>query len=63
MAQCILPHGDAGKSVGTFPIARNDPVYAYDTNSNSITAQQLEFNIPLIRSIVPVLFGNTSANV
>jgi YHYH protein len=36
-----------GTPTGTFPIASNDPVYAYDTNPNPIRAQQLAFNIPL----------------
>jgi YHYH protein len=36
-----------GTPTGTFPIAGNDPAYAYDTNPNPIRAQQLAFNIPL----------------
>jgi YHYH protein len=36
-----------GTPTGTFPIARNDPAYAYDTNPNPSSAQQLVFNIPL----------------
>jgi hypothetical protein len=36
-----------GTATGTFPIACDDPVYAYDTNPNLIRAQQLAFNIPL----------------
>jgi hypothetical protein len=36
-----------GSPTGNFPIARNDPAYAYDTNPNAIAPQQLAFNIPL----------------
>ncbi len=36
-----------GTPTGTFPIASDDSVYAYDTNPNPISAQQLSFNIPL----------------
>jgi hypothetical protein len=36
-----------GTLTGTFPIASNDPVYAYDTNPNPIRAHQLAFDIPL----------------
>jgi hypothetical protein len=36
-----------GTPTGTFPIASNDPVYAYDTNPNSIKPQKLAFNLPL----------------
>ncbi len=32
---------------GTFPIARDDPAYAYDTNPNPIAPQNLGFDIPL----------------
>jgi YHYH protein len=32
---------------GSFPIARDDPAYAYDTNPNPIMAQSLAFDIPL----------------
>lgn len=35
-----------GEPTGTFPIARNDPAYQYDTNPNPITAQNLAFVIP-----------------
>ncbi|OLV17169.1 YHYH protein [Deinococcus marmoris] len=35
------------QATGFFPIARTDPVYAYDTNPNPITAQTLAFSIPL----------------
>ncbi len=31
---------------GIFPIARTDPAYQFDTNPNSIEAQDLEFEIP-----------------
>lgn len=36
----------AGTPTGTFPIARTDPVYRYDTNPNRIAAQHLAFEIP-----------------
>jgi len=32
---------------GIFPIARDDPAYAFDTNPNPISAQTLAFDIPL----------------
>lgn len=32
---------------GSFPIARDDPAYAYDTNPNPISVQSLAFAIPL----------------
>jgi YHYH protein len=32
---------------GEFPIAHDDPAYQYDTNPNSIEAQNLSFEIPL----------------
>ncbi|MBI2705574.1 MAG: YHYH protein [Actinobacteria bacterium] len=31
---------------GVFPIQRTDPVYPYDRNPNTITAQQLEIRVP-----------------
>jgi hypothetical protein len=36
-----------GTPTGTFPIASDDTAYAYDTNPNPISAQQLAFNIPI----------------
>ncbi len=33
---------------GNFPIASNDPAYRYDTNPNSVEAQNLSFEIPLM---------------
>jgi hypothetical protein len=36
-----------GAPTGTFPIARDDPAYAYDTNPNPIIARELAFEIPL----------------
>lgn len=36
-----------GQPTGNFPIANNDPAYAYDTNPNAIEAQSLVFKIPL----------------
>lgn len=35
-----------GEATGTFPIARNDPAYQFDTNPNPITAQNFDFVIP-----------------
>jgi hypothetical protein len=35
-----------GAPTGTFPIARSDPAYAYDTNPNSIAKVAMEFSIP-----------------
>lgn len=32
---------------GSFPIARNDPAYAIDTNPNAIEQQNLSFSLPL----------------
>jgi len=32
---------------GIFPIARDDPAYAYDTNPNPILAQSVSFRVPL----------------
>jgi YHYH protein len=37
-----------GSPTGTFPIAKDDPVYQYDTNPNPIKAQKLSFSIPLV---------------
>jgi hypothetical protein len=35
-----------GEPTGTFPIARSDPAYAFDTNPNAIVPQDLSFAIP-----------------
>jgi hypothetical protein len=35
-----------GQPTGKFPIARNDPAYAYDTNPNPIQPLELDFEIP-----------------
>ncbi|QUS36337.1 YHYH protein [Falsirhodobacter algicola] len=35
-----------GVPTGEFPIAKDDPVYAYDTNPNAIREQPLQFTIP-----------------
>ncbi len=35
-----------GQPTGAFPIARNDPVYQYDTNPNPISAIAMTFEIP-----------------
>ncbi|GGM22098.1 YHYH protein [Deinococcus aerophilus] len=44
---------------GSFPIARTDPVYAYDTNPNPITQVDLNFDIPLepVRAAQPGCLG------
>ena len=44
---------------GTFPIARTDPVYAYDTNPNAIEQVALNFDIPLkpIKAAQPGCLG------
>lgn len=39
-----LPMGHAS---GTFPVARTDPAYQLDRNPNAITAQTLEYRLPL----------------
>lgn len=36
-----------GEPTGNFPIARDDPAYAYDTNPNPIIARHLAFDVPL----------------
>jgi hypothetical protein len=35
-----------GATTGTFPIQSSDPAYQYDTNPNSIQAQNLSFSLP-----------------
>lgn len=35
-----------GQPTGQFPIARNDPAYAYDRNPNTIRTQKLDVSIP-----------------
>ena len=44
---------------GNFPIARTDPVYAYDTNPNAIKQVDLNFDIPLqpVRAAQPGCLG------
>jgi YHYH protein len=37
-----------GQPTGIFPISPQDPVYQYDTNPNSIKAQDLSFEIPTV---------------
>ncbi len=37
-----------GAPTGKSPIAKDDPVYQYDTNPNPIKAQKLSFSIPLV---------------
>lgn len=35
-----------GQTTGIFPIAKTDPAYAYDTNPNSIQAQNISYALP-----------------
>jgi hypothetical protein len=35
-----------GEPTGTFPIARSDPAYHYDQNPNTVTKQNLTFEVP-----------------
>jgi hypothetical protein len=35
-----------GAPTGTFPIARSDPAYAFDTNTNSIAKVAMAFSVP-----------------
>jgi len=42
-----------GEPTGTFPIARSDPAYAFDTNPNAIAAQNLSFPIPAAPTLAP----------
>jgi hypothetical protein len=42
-----------GMVTGTFPIAANDPAYAYDRNPNSIAEADLTFTLPVAPTIDP----------
>jgi hypothetical protein len=47
-AQAVRTNGlPVNQATGTFPIARDDPAYAFDTNPNPVRAQALAFDIPL----------------
>ena len=35
-----------GAPTGTFPIARSDPAYTYDANTNSIAKVAMAFSVP-----------------
>ena len=36
-----------GASTGTFPVRKTDPAFYYDSNPNSVTAQDISFSLPL----------------
>lgn len=49
----IVTNGLPKHTTGIYPIAVNDPAYAYDTNPNAIRAQSFSLSVPVTPTLAP----------